>query len=85
MYKRQVTLPEPTVLATELPEYIPSRALEITATLAGPPVARPAMEFAISIKKVPIFVFSRKDPRIINKTINVEHTPIGVPITPSSV
>ena len=29
-------LPLPTVLATEEPEYIPSKALEITATLAGP-------------------------------------------------
>jgi hypothetical protein len=80
-----VTLPEPTVLATELPEYIPSKALEITATLAGPPDEKPAMELAISIKKLPIFVFSRKAPRIINNTIKVEQTPIGVPITPSSV
>lgn len=48
-----VTLPEPTVLATELPEYIPSKALDITATLAGPPLANPATEFAISMKKEP--------------------------------
>ena len=29
--------PEPTVLATEEPEAMPSRALAMTATLAGPP------------------------------------------------
>ena len=80
-----VTLPEPTVLATELPEYIPSRALEMTATLAGPPVAHPAIELAMSMKKVPMLVFSKNEAKIINKTIKVEHTPIGVPITPSRV
>src|SRR5690606_1666156 len=37
-----VKLPEPTVLATELPEMVPSRALVMTATLAGPPDAQPA-------------------------------------------
>ena len=80
-----VTLPLPTVLATELPEYIPSSALAMTATLAGPPMAWPAMEFARSMKKVPIPVFSRKDPRMMNRTIKVAHTPSGVPIMPSVV
>jgi hypothetical protein len=37
-----VKLPEPTVLATELPETVPSQALAMTAILAGPPEAQPA-------------------------------------------
>ena len=77
-----VTLPLPTVLATELPEYIPSSADDITATFAGPPDAYPAMEFARSTKNEPIPVFSRNAPRIIKNTINVEHTLRGVPGIP---
>ena len=45
-----VKLPELTVLATELPVMVPCRALAMTATLAGPPVALPARLLAISIK-----------------------------------
>ena len=66
--------PEPTVLATEEPEYIPSSAEEITATFAGPPAAEPTNEFAKSTKKVPIPVFSRKEPKIIKITIKLEQT-----------
>ena len=36
--------PEPTVFETELPEMVPSRAEERTATFAGPPLAPPAIE-----------------------------------------
>lgn len=72
-----VMLPLPTVLATEEPEYIPSKALEITATLAGPPTLAPAMEFARSTKKVPMPVFSRKEPRMINSTIKEAQTVMG--------
>src|SRR4030042_6065031 len=38
-----VKLPEPTVFDTELPDIVPSRALVITATLAGPPEENPAI------------------------------------------
>ena len=41
-----VTEPVVTVLPTEDPETIPHRAEEITATLAGPPDADPAMQLA---------------------------------------
>ena len=43
--------PEPTVLATELPDTMPSSADATTATLAGPPEAEPATELARSMKK----------------------------------
>ena len=72
-----VMLPLPTVLATEEPEYIPSKALEITATLAGPPTLAPAMEFARSTKKVPMPVFSRKEPRMMNSTMKDAQTVMG--------
>ena len=57
----------------------------ITATFAGPPTAAPAIEFAMSIKYRPTPVLSRKEPNRINKTIKVEQTPMGVPMTPSVV
>src|SRR5690554_3134118 len=71
-----VILPEPTVFATKLQEYIPARALEIPADFDNPPVVRPAMALAILIKNVRIFVFSRKEAKMIKRTINVEQTPI---------
>ena len=43
------------------------------------------MEFAISMKNLPTPVLSRKEPKSMKRTINVEHTPRGVPITPSVV
>ena len=66
--------PEPTVFATLEPEFIPARALEITATFAGPPTAEPVTELARSTKNVPMPVFSRSAPRIINHTMKVVHT-----------
>ena len=80
-----VKLPEPTVFATELPVIVPCKALEITATFAGPPVAFPAIALAISIKNCPIPVRSKKAPNKINKKIKVEHTASGVPMIPSVV
>lgn len=49
--------PDPTTFATDEPEIVPCRAEEITATLAGPPDAQPAMALAISIKNFPRPVF----------------------------
>ena len=42
-----VTEPVVTVLPTEEPDTMPHRAEEMTATLAGPPLAEPARELAI--------------------------------------
>ena len=70
-------LPLPTVLATEEPEYIPISALEMTATLAGPPTLAPATELARSTKKVPMPVFSKKEPRMMNSTIKEAQTVMG--------
>ena len=75
--------PEPTVFATELPETVPSMADTITATFAGPPVARPAMALERSMKNCPIPVFSKKAPNNKKTKIKVEATPMGMPITPS--
>ena len=79
-----VKLPEPTVLATELPDMVPSKALVNTATFAGPPAANPATALAKSIKNPPIPVFSRKAANNINRKINFVQTSMGVPIIPSS-
>lgn len=80
-----VTEPVVTVLPTEEPDTIPHRAEEITATLAGPPAKRPATQFAREMKKFEIPVRSRKAPKIINTTINLEHTLTGVERIPSFV
>ena len=52
-------LPVPATLATELPETVPINPLESTATLAGPPLAQPAIAFARSMKNLPKPVDSR--------------------------
>ena len=70
--------PEPTVLATELPEAMPSSAEAMTATLAGPPEAEPATKFAHSMKKFAMPVLSRKEPKMTKTTMNYAQTFIGV-------
>ena len=45
-----VMLPVPATFATALPEIIPNSALDMTATLAGPPRILPATPFAKSRK-----------------------------------
>jgi len=45
-----VNEPVPTTFATDEPETVPNRALDMTATFAGPPAAQPATEFARSMK-----------------------------------
>ena len=77
-----VTEPVVTVLPTEEPDTMPHRAEEITATLAGPPLAQPAIRLAQAMKKSLMPVASRKAPKMTNSTIKVEQTPMGVPITP---
>ena len=75
--------PEPTVLLTEEPETVPSKAEERTATFAGPPLAPPAIALHTSIKNCPIPVFSSNAPKSMNRKMKVEQAPIGVPIIPS--
>ena len=57
----------------------------MTATLAGPPEAQPAMAFEMSMKNWPRPVFSRKAPKRMNRKMKVLETPIGVPKMPSVV
>ena len=64
-----VTAPVVTVLPTEEPDTMPHRAEEMTATLAGPPEAEPAMAFAPSMKKLAMPVASRKAPKMMNSTM----------------
>ena len=45
-----VKLPVPATLATELPDTVPIKPLDNTATFAGPPRAQPAKALAKSIK-----------------------------------
>ena len=80
-----VIAPVVTVLPTDEPDTIPHRALDITATFAGPPTVWPAIEFAKFMKKSDIPVLSRNAPNITNKDIKLVHALIGVPITPSVV
>ena len=77
--------PVVTVLPTDDPDTIPHKAEEITATFAGPPAEAPAMIFARSIKKADIPVLSRKAPKMINTTMYLAHTSIGVLLRPSPV
>jgi hypothetical protein len=46
-----VNVPVVTILADVLPLTVPTKALDITATLAGPPRERPATAIAKSLKK----------------------------------
>ena len=71
-----------TVLPTEEPETIPQSAEEMTATLAGPPEDAPAMELARLMKKFEIPVRSRNAPKIMNTTMYLAQTLIGVLIIP---
>ena len=76
--------PEPTVLATDEPETMPSNALATTATLAGPPAKRPQRPFARLMKKSSIPVRSRNAPKMMNTTMYFEQTLTGVDNTPPS-
>ena len=78
-----VTEPLPTVLATDEPETMPSRALATTATLAGPPEKRPTRALAAWMKKSAMPVRSRNAPKMMNTTMNLEHVLMGVENTPS--
>ena len=75
----------PTTLATEEPLTVPINPLDRTATFAGPPLAQPAIAFAVSIKNFPSPVPSRYAPNKINRNINVDETPSGIPKIPSVV
>ena len=80
-----VKLPEPTTFDTELPSTMPSSALVITATLAGPPEAQPASQLPRSMKSLPTPVISMNAAKSRNMNTNVAETPSGMPNTPSVV
>ena len=61
---------------------MPHRALEMTATFAGPPADDPAREFASLMKKSEMPVRSRNAPKMMNTAINFAHTCTGVLSTP---
>jgi len=58
-----VTAPLVRTFATELPESIPMKPLEMTASFAGPPVTRPSSAFARSRKKSAPPEYSRSAPK----------------------
>jgi hypothetical protein len=64
-----VTEPVVTVLPTDEPLTMPHKALEMTATLAGPPLDQPARRFASEMKKLAMPVRSRKAPKMMNSTM----------------
>ena len=55
-------------LATALPEIVPNRPDEITATLAGPPGVAPASAMAKSMNSWPVPVCSTNAPKTMNST-----------------
>ena len=61
---------------------MPHRAEEITATFAGPPAEEPARELAKLIKNVDIPVRSKNAPKMMNTTMYLEQTLMGVFIRP---
>ena len=65
--KGMVKAPVETVLAIALPETEPKNAEAITATLAGPPVLRPANASGKSIKNFPAPDLCRKAPKKIKR------------------
>ena len=77
--------PVVTVFPTEDPDTIPQSAEDTTATFAVPPANRPVMPFARAIKNSEMPVFSRKAPKIMNTTIYLEHTLMGVESRPFSL
>ena len=77
-----VTEPVVTVLPTEEPLTMPHRAEEMTATLAGPPLAEPTRELARSMNRLEMPVRSRNAPKMMNTAMNLAHTFTGVDIRP---
>ena len=62
-----VKVPVVIMLATDLPETVPSKPLETIADLAGPPWDEPVRANARSIKNYPAPVLLRKAPNKMNK------------------
>src|SRR4030042_5349690 len=54
--------PVVTVLATELPEIMPKKALDTTAALAGPPLVQPVSANDTSVKNCPAPVLRSRAP-----------------------
>ena len=73
--------PEPTVLATELPDTMPSSALATTATLAGRR-RRSRPRSGQIYEEVCYARPLQKAPKMINTTMNLAQTFTGVESTP---
>ncbi len=62
---------------------MPSMALTTTATFAGPPDMPPTAALEMLMKKSAMPVRSRNAPKMMNTTMNLEHTLMGVERMPS--
>ncbi|MPN19946.1 hypothetical protein SDC9_167321 [bioreactor metagenome] len=80
-----VKTPVVATLADALPLMQPTRALETTAALAGPPIRFPVSAKAMSMKSSEPRVASRKAPKITNIMMIVEAVPSGVLKTPAEL
>ena len=69
-------VPVANTLAAAAPLIVPKKALEITATLAGPPALRPAMRQARSMKYWPSPSSWIKAPKITNRATKTAETPV---------
>ncbi len=58
--------PSTITLATALPETVPNRLDETTATLPGPPAEWPVIDMAKSMKSCPVPLCSMNDPNSTN-------------------
>ena len=78
-----VTEPVVATLPLALPESIPMKPLDTTATLAGPPVRWPAIAFEKSINRLVALEILRKDANSMKNTICVHPVDIRSPSIPS--
>jgi hypothetical protein len=78
-----VSEPDPTVLATALPDIEPSMPLAHTAILAGPPTVRPSIDKARRIIKSPAPDLSKKAPKSTKSATKVDEMVAMVPKMPS--
>ena len=78
-----VTEPVVATFPLELPESIPMKPLDTTATFAGPPVRWPAMALEKSINRFVALEIFKNAANNIKNTICVQAVDIRSPIIPS--
>ena len=74
-----VKVPVVTTLDEALPDTDPNRALDRTATLAGPPRNRPASEAARSMKTLPTPASSMKVPKRMKRNTYLAEADMATP------